>query len=185
MTVLVAFATSRGSTQGIAERLAADLGGREVPAEARPVSASLNVAGYEAVILGSAVHGGRWLPEAKRFAAENAELLEQRPVWLFSVSTVGDHESMFPARVAQRLRAMRDEPEEVVALRAAIGPAEHRNFAGAVARTDWSASGRAFFRVMAGRYGDHRNWAAIDAWAGEIADELAMLPAVRVVQSPR
>jgi menaquinone-dependent protoporphyrinogen oxidase len=111
------------------------------------------------------------LPEASRFASQKAALLTQRPVWLFSVSTVGDQESMFPPRVANKLRAMRKETGEIVALRAAIQPSGHRNFAGAVSPSDWPASGRVFFRTMGGRYGDHRNWPA-DAWADSIAADL-------------
>ncbi len=45
-------------------------------------------------------------------------------------------------------------------------------FAGAVARSHWPATGRAFFRATGGRYGDHRNWPAIDAWADRIAAQL-------------
>jgi hypothetical protein len=58
-------------------------------------------------------------------------------------------------------------------LRAAIQPREHRNFAGAIARSDWGAAGNAFLRIMGGRYGDHRNWPAIDDWATNIAAQLA------------
>ena len=74
------------------------------------------------------------------------------------------------------LRAMKKETPEITALRSAIHPREHRNFAGAVARTDWSAAGSAFLRIMGGRYGDHRNWRAIDDWAASIAADLAAVP---------
>ena len=46
------------------------------------------------------------------------------------------------------------------------------DFAGAIARSHWPATGRAFFRAIGGRYGDHRNWPAIDAWADHIAAQL-------------
>jgi menaquinone-dependent protoporphyrinogen oxidase len=71
---------------------------------------------------------------------------------------------------------MKKETPELAALRSAIDPREHRNFAGAIARTDWSAAGSAFLRIMGGRYGDHRNWPAIDDWAGGIAADLAAVP---------
>ncbi|WP_223281107.1 hypothetical protein [Streptomyces antnestii] len=32
--------------------------------------------------------------------------------------------------------------------------------------------GRAMFRLMGCRYGDHRDWQAIDAWADGIAEDL-------------
>jgi menaquinone-dependent protoporphyrinogen oxidase len=175
--VLVAYATDHGSTRGVADRIADRLRQRGLDARARPVADVAEVPGYEAVVLGSAIHGGTWLPEARRFADRNAAPLRERPVWLFSVSTLGDEESMFPARVANRLRALRKETPELTQMRLLLHPREHRNFAGAIARSDWPATGRAFFRVTGSRYGDHRNWPAIDAWADLIAPQLESSPA--------
>src|SRR6185437_11947164 len=172
MAVLVAYTTSHGSTRGIAIRIADRLHQQGIDARARAVADVPEVSGYEAVILGSAIHGGKWLPEARQFADRNAAPLRERPVWLFSVSTLGDQESMFPPRIANRLRALRKETPEMTQLRRLLHPREHRNFAGAIARSDWPATGRAFFLATGGRYADHRNWPAIDAWADLIAAQL-------------
>jgi len=137
--------------------------------DVRPVSDVPDLGRYDAVVLGSAVHGGRWLPAVAQFVDRHVAGLRERPVWLFSISTLGDQESMFRPRVATWLRALRKETSEIASFRADVSPREHRNFAGAIARSHWSASGRAFFRAMGGRYGDHRNWAAIEAWADRIA----------------
>jgi menaquinone-dependent protoporphyrinogen oxidase len=172
MVVLVAYATGHGSTRGIAARIADRLRQQGTDAEVRAVADVPDVSGYEAVILGSAIHGGEWLPEARQFADRNAAALRERPVWLFSVSTLGDEESMFPPRVANRLRALRKETAEMNQMRQLLHPREHRNFAGAITRSQWPATGRAFFLATGGRYGDHRNWPAIDAWADLIAPQL-------------
>jgi len=172
MLVLVAYATDHGSTRGVADRIADRLQQRGADAEARAVTDVLEISRYEAVVLGSAIHGGKWLPAARQFANRNAAPLRERPVWLFSVSTLGDEESMFPPRAANRLRAWRKETPEVAKMRRLLHPREHRNFAGAIARSHWPATGRAFFRATGGRYGDHRNWPAIDAWADLIAAQL-------------
>jgi menaquinone-dependent protoporphyrinogen oxidase len=172
MRLLVAYATDHGSTRGVADRIASRLRQRGVDAEARAVADVLAVSRYEAVVLGSAIHGGKWLPSAREFADRNAASLLERPVWLFSVSTLGDEESMFPPRVGNRLRAWRKETPEVAELRRLLDPREHRNFAGAIAPSHWPATGRAFFRATGGRYGDHRNWPAIDAWADLIAAQV-------------
>jgi len=172
MLVLVAYATDHGSTRGVADRIADRLQQRGADAETRAVTDVLEISRYEAVVLGSAIHGGKWLPEARQFADRNAAPLRERPVWLFSVSTLGDQESMFPPRIANRLRALRKETPEVTQLRRLLRPREHRNFAGAITRSDWPATGRAFFLVTGGRYADHRNWPAIDAWADLIAAQL-------------
>jgi menaquinone-dependent protoporphyrinogen oxidase len=172
VVVLVGYATGHGSTGGIADRIADRLRQQGVDARARAVADVPEVTSYAAVILGSAIHGGRWLPEARQFADRNAAPLRERPVWLFSVSTLGDEESMFPPRVASRLRALRKETPELTRLRQRLHARGHRNFAGAVARSHWSASGRAFFLATGGRYGDHRNWPAVDAWADLIASQI-------------
>ena len=103
------------------------------------------------------------MPEAKQFVDANAGRLRDRMVWLFSVSTVGDAESMYSPAVARRLRSMRGQTPEMTGILAAAAAREHRNFAGAVSRSHWPVVARAFFRTMGGRYGDHRNWPAIDA----------------------
>ena len=172
MLVLVAYATGHGSTRGIAARIADRLRQQGADANALAVADVAEVSGYEAVVLGSAIQGGKWLPEALQFAERDAAALRERPVWLFSVSTLGDEESMFPTWVANRLRALRKETPEMTQMRRRLHPREHRNFAGAIARSHWPATGRAFFLATGGRYGDHRNWPAIDAWADLIAAQL-------------
>ena len=172
MVVLVAYATDHGSTRGVADRITYRLKLRGVDAEACAVADVQEVTRYEAVVLGSAIHGAKWLAAARQFAELNAPFLQERPTWLFSVSTLGDDESMFPPRVADRLRAWRKETPELAEMRRLLHPREHRNFAGAITRSQWPATGRAFFRATGGRYGDHRNWPAIDAWADRIAAQL-------------
>jgi menaquinone-dependent protoporphyrinogen oxidase len=49
---------------------------------------------------------------------------------------------------------------------------DHRSFAGAIERSHWPLTGHLFLRALGGRYGDHRNWDAIEQWADEIARSL-------------
>jgi menaquinone-dependent protoporphyrinogen oxidase len=37
--------------------------------------------------------------------------------------------------------------------------------------------GRAFWRLVGGRPGDHRDWPAMESWAGQIAAEVLRNPA--------
>ncbi|HET9071174.1 MAG TPA: flavodoxin domain-containing protein [Acidimicrobiales bacterium] len=176
MTVLVAYATCHGSTRGIAERIGGRLAHSGVDVDVRPMTGVADAGAYEGAVLGSAVHGGRWLPDAAAFGRDQQRALAGHPVWLSSVSTLGDDESMLRPRTARRLRAWRKESAELTELRRRLRVRDHRNFAGAVSRTDWPLTGRVVFRVLGGRYGDHRNWAAIDAWADRIAAERATNP---------
>ncbi len=64
MTVLVAYASKHGSTQGIAERIAEKLRQLGKEAEARPVEEVSDPGSYEAFVIGSAIYYGSWLKEA-------------------------------------------------------------------------------------------------------------------------
>jgi menaquinone-dependent protoporphyrinogen oxidase len=122
MVVLVAYATAHGSTRGIADRIVDRLQSRGVDSLTRPAADVHDISRYAAVVLGSAIHGGRWLPSARQFADRNAALLRERPVWLFSVSTLGDDESMFPRRVADRMRSWCKETSEMTDMRRLLHP---------------------------------------------------------------
>ncbi|URN11515.1 flavodoxin domain-containing protein [Streptomyces radiopugnans] len=75
MTVLVGYASAHGSTREIAERIAARLAERGVEAETASLDAVGDAGGYDAYVLGSAVHGMAWLPEATGFVHTHRELL--------------------------------------------------------------------------------------------------------------
>ena len=49
---------------------------------------------------------------------------------------------------------------------------DHRLFGGVVELADVPLWGRLFFRMIGGKAGDRRDWAAVEAWATGIADSL-------------
>ena len=114
-------------------------------------------------------HGSRRLSD---FVRRNVAVLASRPVWLFSVSSVGDHGSFVSPSVARLFRKMRSENKDVAAFRVMVHPRDHRGFAGAIERGHWSLPGHLFLTVLGGHYGDHRDWNEIDEWAGTIAVQL-------------
>lgn len=174
MRVLVAYASAYGSTKGIAERIGGRLAAEGADVDIRRVDDVDGIEGYDAVVLGSAVHGGAWLPDAAAFARASSAGLAARAVWLFSVSSVGDTSAFFGPQVARFLRRARHETEETAAWRQAFHPRGHRNFAGAIARSHWGRLADLFFRLFGGNYGDHRDWADVDAWADAIAMHLGI-----------
>src|SRR5947209_4020285 len=86
MSVLVTYATAKGSTREIAERIAKRLE-TLVTAECLPVNEvrTASTPSYSAIIVGSAIHVGSWLGPARHFIHSNAAALEAKPVWAFSV----------------------------------------------------------------------------------------------------
>ncbi|MGQ0480262.1 MAG: flavodoxin domain-containing protein [Pseudonocardia sp.] len=176
--VLVCHAGAHGSTREIAGRIAGRLcraGLRAEVAEASDADAVAGLARWDAVVLGSAIHNGQWLPVADGLARRAAA--SARPVWPFSVGMVGDSNSALGPRVTRVFRARQPVPDAVAAL-PALDAARHRRFTGVFRPAHTSGLGRVLYRLMGGRFGDHRDWADVDRWADEIAAALPVLPSV-------
>ncbi|OAE01093.1 flavodoxin domain-containing protein [Arthrobacter sp. OY3WO11] len=168
MTVLVAYASAMGSTQEIAQHIADRMASSLDGVECRSVDDVESVSGYDAVVVGSAVHNQSWLPAAEQFFAEQAPELAKRPVWAFNVGMADALPKPFRKKGAalQQARLAGALPPDV-ALRG------HRMFSGVYKADQMSSALRILFRVTGGRFGDFRDWTAIDAWTDEIAAQLA------------
>jgi menaquinone-dependent protoporphyrinogen oxidase len=166
MTVLVAYTSRAGSTRGVAERIAARLGshGRDVHLD--PLLGREEVYRFEAVVLGSPIYSGAWETEAVDFLLRNARALAGRPLWTFSVGWVGKNGITHDAQGL-------DEIERLAPAR------EHRFFVGALDAADLKLIQRIAFKRRGGQSGDHRDWAAIDAWADEIVRQLTATTSAR------
>ncbi len=160
MRVLVAVASRHGGTQEIGSVIAGALraAGHDVE-ELDPADVAL-IEPYEAVVLGSAVYNGRWLPDARELAQRAATPLSRRPVWLFSSGL-----ATLPASASNSPIEMRDLTERL----AARG---HRKFAGRLDRSVLSFAERTIIAAARGRDGDYRDLDAVRAWGDAIAAEL-------------
>jgi menaquinone-dependent protoporphyrinogen oxidase len=157
MTVLVAYASKHGSTQGIAERIAEQLRQLGKEAEARPVDAVENPGSYEAFVIGSAIYYGSWLKEATEWVRRNRAALAQHPVWLLLGTEVQDAEQ---------------QPKEMAEFQQAIRPREQRIFFGALDPSRLSFAERVMVKAVRAPEGDFRDWQAIEVWAARIAGAL-------------
>jgi menaquinone-dependent protoporphyrinogen oxidase len=172
MRVLVGYTTAFGSTRGVAERIAETIQLRGIVAEARPLSEVTDVTPYEAFVLGSPIHSQRWLEDAVAFLVEHQSDLRNRPLWLFSVGSVGESSSFFRRPVDGLFRRMQTETKQVKKFKRVLNAREHRIFAGAIERDSWPLAGHLFLKLFGGRYGDHRDWPDIESWANRIATDL-------------
>jgi len=177
MSVLIAYASKHGSTEGIAERIGETLTAAGQEAVVRSVKAVDDLSGYDAFVIGSAAYIGSWLKEATEFVRRNQAILASKPVWLFSSGPVGT--STKDAQGRDVVAAA--EPKEFVEFKEAIKPRGTRVFFGAVDPSALGFSERIVRRMPAVRAllpeGDFRDWKAIEAWAQSIAQELAPVPA--------
>src|SRR3990172_8954727 len=90
MTVLVAYASKHGATEGIAMYVAERLRELGKDAEARTAEDVTDLGGVEAVVLGSAVYAGSWMKEAMELVHRSADAVALLPVWLFSSGPLGE-----------------------------------------------------------------------------------------------
>jgi menaquinone-dependent protoporphyrinogen oxidase len=177
LRVLVVVASKHGATAEIGAVLARavvdSVAGRAAGLEAVsvPVEQQPDPSPYAAVVLGSSVYVGRWLPPARNYAAAHVAALRGRPVWLFSSGPIG--EPPFPA----------DEPHDVGALVRLTGARDHRLFPGRLEKSRLSFGERAMVTAMRVPVGDFRDWDAVRAWGDEIAAEVVRLTTAPAVAS--
>jgi menaquinone-dependent protoporphyrinogen oxidase len=165
--ILVAYAGEHGSTREIAECLARRLVQRGAAADCVPVGPTAHPAAYQAVVLGSAIHDGAWLPEAATFAHLHAAALAARTVWLFSVGMPG---ALGP--LLRRAAARAEAGAVLKEFREEIRPRGERLFTGVVRQEHLPRRGGLVLRLLGGRFGDFRDWPAIRGWADDIATAL-------------
>lgn len=172
MTVLVTYASKYGATAGIAEQIAATLTAAGHEAQARPVDTA-DLAGAEAVVVGSAVYFGSWLKPATAFVQKHRATLAERPVWLFSSGPLPG--AVVPEKTGEELEGGAT-PKGVDELRAEVGALGHQVFDGALDPKKLGIRDRAIRALPAGKAlmpeVDGRDWAAIEEWARSIGREL-------------
>lgn len=165
MRVLVIVASKHGATAEIATALSDGLARRGIETKVEDAAKVSDLAGYDAVLLGSAVYAGRWMKSARELVELRAEELATQPVWLFSSGPVGE-----PLRPTE-------DPVDVATVAAAIPTRGHRVFPGKLDKSKLGLAEKALVMSLRVPEGDYRNWDEIAAWADEIADALGQGPA--------
>jgi menaquinone-dependent protoporphyrinogen oxidase len=160
---LVAYASDCGSTGEIAEAIGkvfCDQGGA---VDVRLVESVRDLNPYQAVIIGSAIHSSKWLPEAMRFVETNQKALSQMPVAYFLTCL-----TLYKSNDVTR-RMARSYLDPVLDAVPQVKPVDVGLFAGVL---DYSKLSFVVRIVMKSKMkkngvpeGDHRNWDAIRTWA--------------------
>lgn len=162
--ILIATASKHGATFDIADEIARVLTARGYLVSDKSVDEIDRVDTFDAVIIGSAVYVGRWMPEATAFVTRHASSLASRPVWLFSSGPIGD-----PPQPTEDPQGLRD-------LMTQTGAREHHVFAGRLDPERLGLGERAIVAMLRAPKGDFRDFGQIDTWAAEIAQELEATP---------
>ncbi|HWR67202.1 MAG TPA: flavodoxin domain-containing protein, partial [Bellilinea sp.] len=160
--ILVTYASATGSTVGVADAIGKKIAESGNLVDVRPVKEVKDLAAYRAVVIGSAIHSGVWLPEAVKFVENHKEALKKLPTAYFLVC----------------LMALKDDEQSrtfigdyLKDMRALVAPVSEGRFTGAYLPEKydfWTRFGMKFFAgYLKVKPGDYRNWEAVNAWAAK------------------
>lgn len=166
--ILVTYASQGGSTAGVAEAIGRALSLQDTVVDVRPVAEVADVRPYHAVVIGCAVHSGKWMPEALAFIERHQAILGRMPTAVFQVCMMLATGNEQYSRMA---------PGWFAPLRAYIHPVAEGSFAGALwpdryAKLSEKLGLRVFLAAIKLPAGDYRDWNAIHAWAERIHPKL-------------
>lgn len=161
--ILIAYASRYGSTGEVAKVLAETLAARGKSVEVRLAKAVTSLEGYQAVVVGSGVRMGSWMPEAVSFVKSYRERLTQLPTVFYTLHGLnrGDDEASRVAREAY-----------TAPMRALVTPQAEAFFGGVMDLKRMSLLdgliSRAVMSATHAALGDYREWDKIRGWAQTI-----------------
>ena len=160
--ILVTYASRAGSTAEVAEAIARTLQQDGAQVDVAPMSSAPDLSQYESVVVGSAVRGARWLPEAVEFVRAQQSTLAHKKVALFTVCIT------MAMKNAENYRA--GVMNWIAPVRAMVQPIREELFAGMLDFSKLPLNKDTLMlrlTVALGIFprGDHRDWTKIEAWA--------------------
>jgi menaquinone-dependent protoporphyrinogen oxidase len=165
-SILVAYATTTGSTKEVAEAIGSTLekGGNTVEVVSAPTAPSPT--GYAAVVVGAPLYMFRWHRGARRFLKKHDGVLAGKPVAVFALGPWHDKEEEF--------QGAREQLEKALAKFPWLTPKLVRVFGG---RFDPEKLTFPYTMIPAMKQmdaGDIRDWDAIRDWAAELPKALGL-----------
>jgi menaquinone-dependent protoporphyrinogen oxidase len=94
-SILVAYATRYGSTQEVAETVAATLRECGLAVDIQPMQEVRTLDQYRAVVLGAPLYMFHWHKDARHFLSRHREALSGRPVAIFALGPINNEEKEF------------------------------------------------------------------------------------------
>ncbi len=164
--ILVAFATQYGSTREVADTIAQVLRAEGHEVDVTEMRSVTSLDGYQSVVLGAPFYLGHWHKDAPAFLSRFRTALVARPVAVFALGPVGTERLAIEAGRHQLLEALSKHPW--------LHPIAAEMFGGRYDPHHLGMLHRAVTRLPSSPLhemppSDLRDWAAIDAWAHEVA----------------
>lgn len=157
--VLVAYATRTGGTAPVAEAIASTLQDEGLNVDVGSVKDTINLSTYDAVVLGSSIRVGAWLPEMLEFMKDNQKHLQNMPVAFFTVCLTLSEDT------PENRESVRHYLDPV---RKLVNPVTEGYFAGKMDFARLSLPVRWMVKKMKSPEGDFRDWEKIRRWATDL-----------------
>ena len=153
--ILVAYATRAGSTAEVAQTIAKALSAAGAAVDVCPVKEVADLSPYRAVVLGSPIRMGRWLPEAFAFLKAHQAELKRVPVAYFVTCVT---------LTSNTVENRRTVDAYLDPARAILHPVSVGLFAGALDGSKVSFLDRLMIKAIKTPEGDFRKWDEIHLW---------------------
>ncbi|MFH1632820.1 MAG: flavodoxin domain-containing protein, partial [Chloroflexota bacterium] len=162
-------ATRYGSTQEVAEVVAATLRDSGLEVDLEPMRQVRTLAGYRAVVLGAPLYIGRWPKDAQRFLSLHQQALTQQPVAIFTLGPTQSDEKEWEDVRAQLDRELAKVPWLTPVATELFGGKYDPAKLGLLHKLLASLPASPLHQMPAS---DVRDWTAIRAWARNLAAKL-------------
>ena len=160
MRILMVVGSRHGATQEIGDVIAEVLVGAGHDVVRLDPDDFVNTVGFDAVVLGSAIYYGRWVPAVRELVERHAGTLSNVPLWVFWSGPLGTR------------GVPRGSVEGMDELLDRLRPRGFREFDGRLDRGELGLRERAGVSLVGADEGDYRDFEEIREWAGQISREL-------------
>jgi len=157
--ILVAYASRKGSTAGIAQAVGKELVSAGHTVKVAEMKTVTTVKGYNAVIIGAPLYMGSIIKDAGKFVGQYRDQLAKLPVAAFAVG-------MTPA--SNDAKKVEESMKALHASLAPLTPVAATMFAGRLDPEKLSFIQRKMTEFVKAPVGDFRDWNAIAAWARKL-----------------
>jgi menaquinone-dependent protoporphyrinogen oxidase len=164
-SVLVAYATTYGSTREVAEAVAETLRESGLEVDVQHMRAVRSLDRYAGVVLGAPLYMFRWHKDARRFLSRHRQALAERPVAIFAPGPFG-------AGDEAEWQGARDQLDKELANYPWFTPVAVEVVGGKFDPSGLRFPYNLFLRQVPAN--DLRDWEAIRSWAGGLPAKLRL-----------
>ena len=163
--ILVAYASRKGSTAGIAQAIGKELTIEGYTVDVSEMKSVTSLAGYNAVVIGASVYTGKVTGDVAAFVSTNKDELSRVPVAGFITGI---------APVFPKTGDVKGFTDQLVTALSPVRPVAVTMFAGTLDAGKMNLVERSLTTLMKVPTGDFRDWDAIAAWAKTLAGKMGV-----------